>query len=269
MSALTDGSDFDAQSQVYDARTGVPPGVADLIARAVVDVTDAKSGDLVVEIGAGTGEIGLSLARASGRYLGIDRSQPMLTQFRTRPGGAAQWLLRADLAGRWPVEDGVAAVVFASRVVHLLDPDHVMRETRRICRVPGILILGRVMRDPDSLKSVLRRQRRDLLQAAGYAVRDGEDGHRRVIAASIAAGGDHLGRQEVAEWIGSTTPATVIAEWEAIPRMGSVSPDPAIRDQILAELRQRIRADFGDLDRPVPFRERYVIDVVRMVRTDG
>jgi hypothetical protein len=33
---------------------------------------------------------------------------------------------------------------------------------------------------------------------------------------------------------------------------------------LLAELRHWARAEFGDLDQPVAFRERYAIDVVRL-----
>ena len=56
----------------------------------------------------------------------------------------------------------------------------------------------------------------------------------------------------------------VIAGWETLSRMGSVSVDPVTRADILDELRHWGRAEFGDLDRPEAFRERYAIDVVRL-----
>jgi hypothetical protein len=46
--------------------------------------------------------------------------------------------------------------------------------------------------------------------------------------------------------------------------MGSVAVDPVTRADILDELRRWGRAEFGDLDRPAAFRERYAIDVVRL-----
>jgi SAM-dependent methyltransferase len=257
-------ADFDEQALLYDARTGLPSEVGAAVARAVLAATDAGEDAFVVEIGAGTGEIGADLARLAGRYLGLDRSGPLLAQFRAKAASRQPALALADCAQPWPLGDGVAAAVFASRVVHLLDPDHVARETRRVCRPAGALVVGRVVRERDSPKAALRRRRRELLLDAGYAGLDGEAGIRHVVAASVADGGTHLGRRVVAEWTGMTTAATVLAAWEPLTRMGGVALEPSIRAAILAELRRWARTAFGDLDRPLPFRDGYVIDVVRL-----
>ncbi|MBA2598817.1 MAG: hypothetical protein H0V00_19520, partial [Chloroflexia bacterium] len=138
------------------------------------------------------------------------------------------------------------------------------RETFRVCRSGGVLLLGRVLREPDSLKERLRRRRQELLVEAGISPRQGEAGTRRVIAGVVALGGESLGRREVAAWSGETTPAQVIAGWETLSRMGSITVDPVTRADILAALRHWGRAEFGDLDRPEAFRERYAIDVIHL-----
>ncbi|HEX5499752.1 MAG TPA: hypothetical protein VFX03_11010, partial [Thermomicrobiales bacterium] len=63
-------ADFDEQALLYDARAGLPPAAGAAVARAVLAAADAGPADLVVEIGAGTGEIGADLARLAGRYVG-------------------------------------------------------------------------------------------------------------------------------------------------------------------------------------------------------
>jgi SAM-dependent methyltransferase len=262
--SATPTADFDEQALFYDARTGLPPDVGAAVARAVLAAAEPGSDGLVVEIGAGTGEIGADLARLAGRYLGLDRSEPLLAQFQAKAAGQRPWLARADCAGAWPLRDGVAAAVFASRVVHLLDPDHVVRETRRVCRPGAVLVAGRVVRDRDSPKAALRRRRRELLLAAGYVGRDGEAGVGHVVAAGLAAGGKNLGRRVVAEWTGTTTAAAVLVGWEPLTRMGGVTVEPVVRADIFAELRRWAKATFGDLDRPLPFRDGYAIDVVRL-----
>jgi tRNA G46 methylase TrmB len=67
---------FDAQSQRFDQRAGIPPPATALIAGALRGLCRFEPRDLLVEIGAGTGEIGCDLARQHGRYLGIDVARP-------------------------------------------------------------------------------------------------------------------------------------------------------------------------------------------------
>jgi SAM-dependent methyltransferase len=255
---------FDEQAQRYDARVGLPKSVGAAVAQAIMERANARAGDLLVELGAGTGEIGVHFARLPMRYVGLDASAAMLEVFRAKAAEALPSLVVADCNQPWPLPDGSAAVVFASRVIHLLDPEHITRETVRICRSAGYLILGRVLRDPGSLKSRLRRRRQELLVEAGINPRQGEEGTRRVVERCLAAGGMSLGRRVVAEWTGATTPAQIIAGWESLTRMGSVPVDAITRAEICNDLRHWARAEIGDLDRPEAFRERYAIDVVRL-----
>jgi len=255
---------FDEQAPRYDARAGLAQSVGAAVAQAVMERVNAGADDLVVELGSGTGEIGAHLARLPVRYVGLDSSQAMLDVFRAKGVLGSSSLIVADCNQSWPLPDGSAAVVFASRVIHLLDPEHITRETVRICRSAGYLILGRVLRDPDSFKSRLRRRRQELLVEVAITPRQGEEGTRQVIERCLVAGGQSMGRRVVAEWTDATTPAQIIAGWESLSRMGSVLIDPVTRADILDELRHWGRTEFGDLDRPEAFRERYAIDVVRL-----
>ena len=255
---------FDEQAGRYDDRAGIPAGAGAAVARAILASANAQADNLVVELGAGTGEIGVHLASLPIRYLGLDVSAPMLDLFRAKAGDVTPSLIVADCNHEWPLPDGGATALFASRVIHLLDPEHVTREALRVARPRGTFILGRVLREPQSIKSRLRRRRHELLREAGFSPREGEEGTRRVLDCCLAAGAQEMGRSVVAEWSGEATPATVIAGWEGLPRMGNMAVDPLTRATILAELRQWARAEFGGLARAQPFSERYAIDVVRL-----
>jgi ubiquinone/menaquinone biosynthesis C-methylase UbiE len=257
-------SSFDEQALLYDERAGLPAAAGVDVARAIVAGAGVRPGGVVIELGAGTGEIGAYLSSLPVRYVGLDSSQAMLDVFRAKRTLASPSLIVADCNQPWPLPDGSAAVIVASRVIHLLDPELVTRETVRVCRPGGSLILGRVLREPDSIKERLRRRRQELLVQAGISPRQGEQGARRVVERCQAAGGTSLGRRIVAEWTGETTPAQVIAGWETSSRMGSVTVDPTTRADILEELRRWGRAEFGDLARPETFRERYAIDIVQL-----
>lgn len=255
---------FNEQATRYDERAGLPPSVGQAVARSIVAIADVAPGEVVVELGAGTGEIGAHLARLPIRYVGLDSASEMLDVFRDKAVDGAPLLVVADCNQPWPLPDGSVAVAFASRVIHLLEPDHVVRETTRVCRAAGFLLLGRVLREPDSLKERLRRRRQQQLLAASIVPRQGEAGARRVIECCVRAGGEALGRRVVAEWAGETTPAAILAAWEPLTRMGSFPVDVVTRAGILSEIRTWARDELGDLDCPESFRERYAIDIVRL-----
>jgi hypothetical protein len=190
----------------------------------------------------------------------------MLQLFRDKLGERPASLLLADAGQVWPLDDDAAAVVFASRVIHLLDAEHVARETARVCRPGGWLMLGRVLRDEDSVKERLRQRRLELLRQAGVGPLRGREGARRVVERLQVAGAESVGRRVVAEWTGAISPAEVIADWTSLSRMGSVAVDPVRRQEILVELQAWARAELGDLDLPKAYRERYAIDCVRLPR---
>jgi SAM-dependent methyltransferase len=257
---------FDEQATRYDARVGLPASVGTAVASEIMECAGLQTEDLVLELGVGTGEIGMHIARLPGRYLGIDNSAEMLQLFRDKLGQDAASLLLADASQVWPLDDHAGSVVFASRVIHLLDAAHVASETLRVCRPGGWLMLGRVLRDGDGVKERLRQRRLELLRQAGVGPLRGREGAQRVVEHCLSAGADSMGRRVVAEWSGVTTPAEVIADWAPLSRMGSVAVDPVQRQEILAELREWARAELGDLDQPETYRERYAIDCVRLPR---
>ncbi len=257
---------FDEQATRYDARVGLPESVGTAVASEIVACAGLQAEDLVLELGVGTGEIGMHLARLPVRYFGIDNSAGMLQLFRDRLGQDTASLLLADASHVWPLDDHAASVVFASRVIHLLDAEHVARETLRVCRPGGWLMLGRVLRDKDGVKERLRRRRLELLQQAGVGPLRGREGARRVVEHCLSAGGASMGRRVVAEWSGAISPAEIIAEWTSLSRMGSVTIDPVQRQEIITELQDWARAELGDLDQPETYRERYAFDCVRLSR---
>ena len=102
------GGTFDDQAPHYDGRAGLPSEVGDSVARSIIQQANVGTGDLVVELGAGTGEIGVHLARLPIKYVGLDSSAPMLQQFREKAAEARLSLILADCNLAWPLDDGVA-----------------------------------------------------------------------------------------------------------------------------------------------------------------
>lgn len=257
---------FDEQSGTFETRAGLPAGVPEQVAAAVCDYAGLGPGDLLVEIGAGTGLIGQWLARQPIRYLGLDNSQPMLDVFAPRlPAGGDAALRYADANQRWPVEDGVAHAIFGSRVFQLLDVDNLIREADRI-GAPDRLVLvqGRLVLSKQSPKLRSRAKMHDLFKAYGLRTRPAERLLRRVIERAEQAGGQVLPPRTVASWQRDYLVSDVLDDWRQKWSMGGITPPPEVKEAVLAQLHQWAIDTYGDPPAPVPTEERYVLEGVRL-----
>ncbi|TMD39621.1 MAG: methyltransferase domain-containing protein [Chloroflexi bacterium] len=99
-----------------------------------------SAGDLVVEVGCGTGRMTLPLAAMTpARLVGVDPETRMLEVARAKDDvGRVEWA--RGTAYRLPVGDGEAALVVMVMVVHLLRQRvRAFAEARRVCRPGGRL----------------------------------------------------------------------------------------------------------------------------------
>lgn len=261
---------FDALAEGFDRRAGLEAAAAAGVAAGVLElVGPVAGGHCALELGAGTGEIGLELAGLAERYVGVDASAPMLGVFRSKVEGHPELrrrplLVQADADGDWPVRSGSVSVVFASRVAHLLEAGHVVAESRRVCRRGGCFVVGRVERT--GVKQILRQEREAI--AARRGLGSGRSGTRRtrtLFDAFVAAGAEPLPARTVASWTATTSAREVIAGWEAMPSMGGQDVDPFTRAAVLDELREWARGHLGDLDRPESFTEDYTLEGARLL----
>lgn len=261
-----DSVSFDEQAGQFESRAGFPDGVAEQIADAVRRYTGAGPGDLVVEIGAGTGLIGQWLARPPTRYLGLDNSQPMLDQFAPRlPEREGAALLLADADQHWPVPDHSAKVIFGSRVFQLLDTAHLVAEADRVAHPDGaVLVHGKITRAPDSPHVLARRKLHELLSAHGYAPRPVGRLLKQLFAKAEAAGGTPLPQHTVATWQRRVRPSDVPAQRRQKCSMGGVTPPPEVGAAVLAELTTWLAETYGDPTEVVTTEESYVLTGVRL-----
>jgi ubiquinone/menaquinone biosynthesis C-methylase UbiE len=256
---------FDRGAATYDSRSGIPVEERTAIVRALADLTGLVAGDALLELGAGTGQLGACFPALGLHYVGLDASAPMLEVFeRRRPAGESSMrLIQADVDAGWPVPSASVRAVFSSRAVHLFDLEHVVTETLRVSRGPGATFtLGRVQRDEHSIPSVLRREMRAMLVARGFVPRDGERGQRRVLDAFRARGASPLGPIAAASWPARSSAMTVLDAWRAKPGLGGCEPPEASKAAILADLERWAAARFGSPSAPDDAQERYVLEGV-------
>lgn len=98
-------------------------------------------GDVVVDLGCGSGELLTSLDGKFNQRIGLDVSRRRLDEM---VGGCTiGWDFReADLNGRFPLNDASVDVVVANQVIeHIIDPVLFTKEVYRVLRVGGRCIM--------------------------------------------------------------------------------------------------------------------------------
>lgn len=95
----------------------------------------------VLDLGCSTGFISHELHRAGASVTGVDIDEPGLARARERFGGVIPFVCADGEALPWP-SGSVDAVVFNHIYEHVVDPDAVMAEIRRVLRPGGVVYLG-------------------------------------------------------------------------------------------------------------------------------
>ncbi|MEV0325655.1 class I SAM-dependent methyltransferase [Micromonospora echinospora] len=136
------GTGFSGEVAAYYARhrRGYPPEVLD----AVVAAFDLDADDTVVDLGCGTGQLGVPLAARVGTVVGVDPEPDMLTLARRAALDAgrvnAAWLLGADsdlpVLGRLLGNRTIGALTVAV-AIHFMDRDTLFHAARPLLRPGG------------------------------------------------------------------------------------------------------------------------------------
>lgn len=131
---------FDGVAAKYDLTNDVLSlGQTRAWRRAVARAVDARPGERVLDLGAGTGTSSLPFAAAGARVVPCDFSLGMLTEGKRRH---PELPLTAGDATRLPFADGsfdAVTISFALRNVH--DTDAALREMLRVTRPGGRLVI--------------------------------------------------------------------------------------------------------------------------------
>ena len=133
---------FDRAAAYYDRTRALPREAHEqVIGNAVAELAGRGR---VLEVGVGTGRIGLDVAAAGVPLVGLDLSRPMLDQLVAKAGGTATVPVVHGDATTLPFPDRAFGAAVACHVLHLIpDWEEVLDELARVVGPGGALLVSR------------------------------------------------------------------------------------------------------------------------------
>ncbi|MBO3143249.1 demethylmenaquinone methyltransferase [Dermatophilus congolensis] len=132
---------FDDVAPRYDiTNTFMTGGMETLWRRSVMKVLDARPGDRVLDIAAGTGTSSAILADAGVDVVPADFSMGMLQQGRRRRPDLS--FTAADAMALPFADESFDAVTISYGIRNVVDPDAALREFLRVTRPGGVLVIA-------------------------------------------------------------------------------------------------------------------------------
>ncbi len=259
---------FDSQSEIYDQRTGLGVNTAQKVAQAIHKIAEELSEKgLILEIGAGTGEIGAELFPLTPQYIGFDLSKGMLKMYQNRlddPGRPP--LVQADGNQPWPFKEASVSVFFSSRAIHQLDRQHVLNQLNRLAnRDQALLILGNVKRSGDAVKTVVRKQMHQILNLYGIQEKSGQSNRKALFSAIKQQGGVAIPAITVNRWQVSHAPIDSIKSWQKVDGLAGRDIDPAMKNKILETLETQLQTLYPNLHTPIASEESYELNAIKLM----
>ena len=138
---MTDSITFDRAANYYDETRGFPPGVEQPVGEMVAKAGGFTKTSRVLEVGIGTGRIGLPVSAHVQGYYGVDLSAPMMQRLRQKQTTEPVYLAQAD-ATRLPFPDHSFDGAVSVHVFHLIPTwQQALQEVKRVLK-PGALLLN-------------------------------------------------------------------------------------------------------------------------------
>jgi ubiquinone/menaquinone biosynthesis C-methylase UbiE len=132
---------FDRAAEVYDRTRRLTPEASAATTEVLAEELAARQP--VLEIGVGTGLIGLPLAAAGIRLVGLDLSRPMLGKIVEKSGGRSPFPLVVGEATTLPFGDRAFGGAYARHVLHLIGEwRRALVELVRVVAPGGVLLIN-------------------------------------------------------------------------------------------------------------------------------
>ncbi len=219
----------------------------------------AGEGARILEVGTGTGRISIPLLERGADLIGCDLSRGMLSRQREKYPAAR--LVQSD-AACLPFPSNQFGAVLVVHVMHLIGPwKEALREFKRVLKPGGVFLnVGTYEPVGKSIRRKIRVHWRDWLKSQGVeAGHPGPQSHDE-LRDELRSMGARLKEVEVIRFPHVYTLRSVLNRYETRVHSDSWSVPEGLYQASLADLRDWVVREFGDLDQEIEETNRFVFD---------
>ena len=254
---MKESRSFDQAADIYDQTRPLFEATIDVGMRSLLDT--AGEGARILEVGTGTGRISIPLLERGADLTGCDLSGKMLSRQREKYPAAR--LVQSD-AVSLPFPSQYFEAVLVVHVMHLIGPwKESLREFKRVLKTGGVF-LNVSTYEPvgKSIRRELRKHWREWVQTQGVYKRHPGVQSDEEFRAELGSLGARLKEVEVVRFLHSFTLRTELDRYKARVFSNTWSVPEAIYQASLADLRDWVLQEYGDLDQEHEETSRFVFD---------
>jgi ubiquinone/menaquinone biosynthesis C-methylase UbiE len=256
---------YDAVAPAFDRHRQIPEAALEAIRAEILNFFGRASKPRLLEIGAGTGRIGLPFAAAGDDYVALDLSFGMLRQFDQRARQRNHLLPRLVQADgqHLPFRDAAFDAVMLIQVFGGLRPwRKVMEEARRVLAYAGLIFVGRSISPTTGLDAQMKQHLATILSELGIKTKGRNS--REDVLRWLEAEADRSGAIVAAGWDVERTPRDFLsrhqtgASFSALPER--------VKEDAIRQLSAWAEVTFGSLDQRVHERRSFELRFFALTR---
>jgi ubiquinone/menaquinone biosynthesis C-methylase UbiE len=252
-------SAYDVIAPTFDRHRAIPDAALEAIRAAMLNAVGPTTRPRFLDIGAGTGRIGLPFVVAGNDYVGVDLSLGMLRQFVERARLCvyrSPHLVQSD-GQHLPFRDAAFDAVMLIQVFGGLHGwRRVLTEVRRVVSPAGAVIVGRSAMPESGLDAQMKRHLAVILSEMG--VLSDKRNVREDAMTWLAAAAESNTCAVAAAWDVERTPRGFLSRHQ-----GGASFSYRVKKDALSKLSAWATATFGSLDVALPERHSFELRIFK------
>ncbi|HZY44236.1 MAG TPA: class I SAM-dependent methyltransferase [Anaerolineae bacterium] len=250
---------FDRAAGFYDQTRKLAGSMATIGIQTILDLAGPHGS--ILEVGIGTGRIGVPLLQRGANLIGCDLSIEMMHQLHDKFPTAR--LVRSD-AVRLPFPADRFDALITIHVLHLVGAWRIaLRGFKRVLKSNGVYINSWHWHDSDSIDHKVRQHWRDQIEARGFNWRRPGIQSREELIAELKTMGARVEEKEIARGLDQTKPREIL---DGLTNRVFSDTWDLPEDVLSASIREThdwAIQELGDIDRPIDEEFRIILDVAR------